>query len=71
MALDALTQPQSAHVKLPHIFEWPFPDSPLRAAVIPAACAPFSAKLSPSTHISMNMLGYRHSEQPSSLAITF
>ena len=38
---------------LPHTFEWPFPDYPLQATVIPAACAPFSSTLFPSTFLLM------------------
>ena len=45
-------------VKLPHIIEWPLLNNPLRAAVSPVACAPFSTTLSPSTQRSVNMLGH-------------
>ena len=51
--LDALTL-ASAFVKLPHIFEWPLLYDPLRAAVIPVACASFRSTLPPSTQLSMN-----------------
>ena len=61
-------------VKLPQTFchKLPFPDNPVQAAVIPAACAPFSSTLFPSTWLSINVLWYStFREHPTSFAITF
>ena len=58
-------------VKPPHIFEWPLLDHPLRAAVIPVACAHFSTHFLPQVNVLWIRLDTALCEQTASLAMTF